>query len=184
MEGLAGKSDYFFVLRFAFLLDCSHDMMITWRCLYKVMIATLERLEILNKAESLGKMIVQSAAAEYYRSCWQRLKNDRVAQQLIKQFIAIKERYEEVQRFGKYHPDYQTVMKEIREIKRKLDFHDSIAAFKKAENELQELLDEVSVLIGRAVSEQVKVPTGNPYFTALSGCSGGCGTGGSCGCRS
>jgi cell fate (sporulation/competence/biofilm development) regulator YlbF (YheA/YmcA/DUF963 family) len=148
-----------------------------------VMIATLERLEILNKAELLGKMIVKSELAEQYRFCLQRLKNDRVAQEIIARFTKAKERYEEVQRFGKYHPDYQTIMKEIREVKRELDLHESIAAFKKAENELQSLLDEISVLLGNAVSEQIKVPTGNPYFTSLSSCSGGCGAGGSCGCR-
>jgi cell fate (sporulation/competence/biofilm development) regulator YlbF (YheA/YmcA/DUF963 family) len=147
------------------------------------MIATLERLEILNKAELLGKMIVKSELAEQYRFCLQRLKNDRVAQEIIARFTKAKERYEEVQRFGKYHPDYQTIMKEIREVKRELDLHESIAAFKKAENELQSLLDEISVLLGNAVSEQIKVPTGNPYFTSLSSCSGGCGAGGSCGCR-
>ncbi|WP_027408250.1 YlbF family regulator [Anoxybacteroides tepidamans] len=148
-----------------------------------MIIATLERLEILNKAESLGKMIADSEVAERYRDCFQRLKHDRTAQELISYFTKMKERYEEVQRFGRYHPDYYTVTKEIREVKRRLDLHESVAAFKKAENELQELLDEISVLVGKAVSVQVKVPTGNPYFTSISSCSGGCGAGGSCGCR-
>ncbi|WP_328284576.1 YlbF family regulator [Anoxybacillus sp. J5B_2022] len=148
-----------------------------------MIVATLERLEILNKAELLGKMIGESEVAEHYRHCWKKLKRDDTAQKLIAQFTKAKERYEEVQRFGKYHPDYHTIMKETREIKRQLDFHETIAAFKKAEKEMQRLLDEISVLIGKAVSEQVKVPTGNPYFASLSGCSGGCGTGGSCGCR-
>jgi cell fate (sporulation/competence/biofilm development) regulator YlbF (YheA/YmcA/DUF963 family) len=147
-----------------------------------VIVATLERLEILDKAESLAKMIVQSEVAEEYRRCFQRLKQDRAAQDIIARFTKAKERYEEVQRFGKYHPDYHAVMKEVREIKRELDFHETIAAFKKAENAMQQLLDEISVLIGKAVSDQIKVPTGNPYFLSVS-CSGGCGAGGSCGCR-
>jgi len=149
---------------------------------HAVIVATLERLEVLNKAEWLGRMIVESEVAEHYRHCFKRLKEDERAQKLIAQFIKAKERYEEVQRFGKYHPDYHTVVKETRELKRQLDFHETVAAFKKAEKEMQQLLDEISVLIGKAVSEQVKVPTGNPYFSSLS-CSGGCGTGGSCGCR-
>ncbi|ANB61387.1 YlbF family regulator [Anoxybacteroides amylolyticum] len=147
-----------------------------------MIVATLERLEVLNKAEWLGRMIVKSEVAEHYRHCLQRLKEDESAQKLIAQFIKAKECYEEVQRFGKYHPDYHTVVKETRELKRQLDFHETIAAFKKAEKEMQQLLDEISVLIGKAVSEQIKVPTGNPYFSSLS-CSSGCGTGGSCGCR-
>jgi cell fate (sporulation/competence/biofilm development) regulator YlbF (YheA/YmcA/DUF963 family) len=148
-----------------------------------VVIATLERLEIINEAESLARMIIQSELAEEYRNCYYRLKEDKVAQQIISRFTKTKEKYEEVQRFGKYHPDYDRIRKEIREVKRELDLNETIADFKKAENALQSLLDEISVLIGRAVSEQIKVPTGNPYFDSLSSCSGGCGTGGSCGCR-
>lgn len=40
-----------------------------------------------------------------------------------------------------------------------------MADFKRAENELQSILDEVSVEIGTAVSEHVKVPTGNHILT-------------------
>ena len=98
-------------------------------------------------------------------------------QTLIQQFTAMKERYEEVQRFGKYHPDYTTVSMKMRELKRSVDLHDKVAAFKRAETALQKLLDEVSVAIGSEVSSSIKVPTGNPFFDA-GGCGGGCGTGG------
>jgi cell fate (sporulation/competence/biofilm development) regulator YlbF (YheA/YmcA/DUF963 family) len=154
-----------------------------WRCYTLVMIATLERLELIHQAEELARMILQSELAEEYRRCYYRLKQDKEAQEMIQRFIRLKEKYEEVQRFGKYHPDYHEVMKEVREVKRKLDLHENVASFKKAENALQSLLDEISVLIGKAVSEQIKVPTGNPYFDSIAGCSGGCGTGGRCGCR-
>ncbi|NNV05238.1 YlbF family regulator [Geobacillus sp. C56-T2] len=145
-------------------------------------IATLERIEILDKAEGLAKMIVESELAEEYRRAFWRLKQDRRAQQLISRFVQLKEQYEDVQRFGKYHPDYRTIMKAVREAKRELDLHETVAAFKQAEKALQQLLDEISVLIGKAVSEHVKVPTGNPYFLSA-GCSGGCRSGGGCGCR-
>ncbi len=39
--------------------------------------------------------------------------------------------------------------------------------FEVVENELQSILDEVSVLIGRSVSENIKVPTGNPFFDTV-----------------
>jgi cell fate (sporulation/competence/biofilm development) regulator YlbF (YheA/YmcA/DUF963 family) len=147
-----------------------------------LIVATLERLTILDAAEDLAKMIVQSELADEYRRCLDKLKNDSSAQEIISRFVQLRERYEEVQRFGKYHPDYKTVTRTIRDVKRELDLHETVAAFKKAENALQELLDEISVIIGKAVSEHVKVPTGNPYFDSLSSC-GGCGSGGRCGCR-
>ena len=73
-------------------------------------------------------------------------------------------------------------MMEIRQLKRDMDLDDNVANFRRAENDLQGLLDEVSVLIGRSVSDNVKVPTGNPFFDSGSACGGGCGSGGSCGC--
>ena len=108
------------------------------------------------------------------------MRLDQAAQEKIQTFNSMKDSYEEVQRFGRYHPDYRTVTKAIREAKREMDLHPSIIEYKQAENHLQQLLDEVSVLIGHSVSPHIKVPTGNPFFE--SSCGGGCGSGGSCGC--
>jgi cell fate (sporulation/competence/biofilm development) regulator YlbF (YheA/YmcA/DUF963 family) len=127
-------------------------------------------------------MVLQSDVAENYRQCLYRLNKDSHAQALIAEFVKIKEQYEDVQRFGKYHPDYKTITRQVRDVKRQVDLHATIAAFKKAESELQKLLDEISVILGQAVSEHVKVPTGNPFFDTGSSCGGGCGSGGSCGC--
>lgn len=146
------------------------------------MLATLERLEILELAEQLSNMILQSDVVQYYNNCLYNVRNNRETQEKIRAFMKEKELYEEVQRFGRYHPDYQRVMKSIRVLKREMDMDEHVAEFKKAENDLQGLLDEVSVVIGRSVSERIKVPTGNPFFDSSSSCGGGCGTGGSCGC--
>jgi cell fate (sporulation/competence/biofilm development) regulator YlbF (YheA/YmcA/DUF963 family) len=146
------------------------------------MLATTERIMLLDEADELARMILQSDIVEQYQISIYKLKANREAQRKIRSFVKIKEQYEEVQRFGKYHPDYTRVMKQIRDIKREMDLDDCVAAFKRAESDLQTLLDEVSVIVGKSVSAHVKVPTGNPFFDSGSGCSGGCGTGGSCGC--
>lgn len=146
------------------------------------MLATLERMEILDQAELLSEMVLQSEVFNYYSSCLYNVRSNKDTQLKIRAFIREKELYEEVQRFGRYHPDYQKVMKNIRELKREMDMDDHVAEFKKAENDLQALLDEISVIIGKSVSEQIKVPTGNPFFDNGSSCGGGCGSGGSCGC--
>jgi cell fate (sporulation/competence/biofilm development) regulator YlbF (YheA/YmcA/DUF963 family) len=144
------------------------------------LLATIERLEIQESAEILAAQILQSDVAEEYRRCLYKLQSDKDTQHKVREFNKMKELYEEVQRFGRYHPDYKRVMKEIRELKRDMDMDENVAGFRRAEKDLQELLDQVSVLIGRSVSENVKVPTGNPFFD--SACGGGCGSGGSCGC--
>ncbi|PJH94537.1 regulatory iron-sulfur-containing complex subunit RicF [Bacillus sp. SN1] len=147
------------------------------------MYATMESVRLQSEAQQLAEMILHSETAENYRNCYKRLQEDEEAGRIIRSFIKIKEQYEDVQRFGKYHPDYREISRKMREIKRELDLNDKVADFKRAENELQSILDEVSVEIGTAVSEHVKVPTGNPYFDGLSSCGGGCGSGGSCGCK-
>ncbi len=84
-----------------------------------MMIATFEHVQMVEKAEELAKMIWQSELAEDYHRCLYNLQHDEEAQKLIRAFDSIKERYEEVQRFGKYHPDYRKITLETRELKRK-----------------------------------------------------------------
>ncbi|MCM3539391.1 YlbF family regulator [Priestia endophytica] len=146
------------------------------------MFATMETIHLLEQADELSAMIIHSEIGDDYRTKLKELEEDKEAQALISEFVKMKERYEEVQRFGKYHPDFKLVTKEIRRLKREVDLHGTIWAFKQAEKELQNILDEISVEIGSAVSAQIKVPTGNPFFDTMSSCGGGCGAGGSCGC--
>lgn len=147
------------------------------------MLATSERITLLENADELAEMVLQSDIAEHYRFCLYKLQTNQETQNKIRLFVNLKDRYEEAQRFGKYHPDYKKVMMEIRVAKREMDLDDRVAEYKRAENDLQFLLDDISALIGRSVSEHVKVPTGNPFFDSAGGCStGGCSTGGSCGC--
>lgn len=148
-----------------------------------MIIATLESVQVLDETDQLSRMIIQSELAQTYRQSLDALQRDKEAQALIEKFVSIKEKHEEVKRFGKYHPEYKIVTQKMREIKREVDLHDTIVAFKKAENHMQKLLDEVSTIIGKEISPSIKVPTGNPFFDSTSGCSGGCSSGGGCGCQ-
>jgi len=147
------------------------------------MMMTSEWANIMDEGDSLTQMILSSEQIKQYSEAYFAVYSDDLLKKQIASFTRLKEQYEDVQRFGKYHPDYQQVMKSIRLQKRALDMNERIATLKLAENELQDLLDEVSLLIGKTVSESVKVPVSNPFFAAASSCStGSCGTGGSCGC--
>lgn len=146
------------------------------------MLATIESIKLIEQAENIGNQIIASEIAENYRRLYHKLQTDIETRKKIAAFLEMKDLYEDVQRFGRYHPDYKEIMVKTRERKRAMDLDENVANFRRAENELQSLLDEVSVLIGKSVSENVKVPTGNPFFDSGSSCSGGCGSGGSCGC--
>ncbi|WP_391120752.1 YlbF family regulator [Psychrobacillus sp. L3] len=147
------------------------------------MIMTNEWATLMDHSDKLCKMILSSEQFYRYLDAHSAVYTNSNIVSEINHFAKLKDQYEEVQRFGKYHPDYSTVMKDIRVTKRKLDMVDEIATLKVAENELQDLLDEVSLLIGKSVSEGVKVPVSNPFFASSgSSCGSGCGTGGSCSC--
>lgn len=147
------------------------------------MIMTNEWVEIMDQSDILCTTILSSEQFYQYLDAHRAVYTDTSLVGEVNSFTRLKEQYEEVQRFGKYHPDYSKVMKDIRVTKRKLDMVDAVANLKVAENELQDLLDEVSLLIGKSVSEGVKVPVSNPFFASSgSSCGSGCGTGGSCSC--
>ena len=95
------------------------------------MLTTMRTVELLDESDQVANMVLQSDVAENYRQCLYRLNKDSHAQALIAQFVKIKEQYEDVQRFGKYHPDYKTITRQVRDVKRQVDLHATIAAFKK-----------------------------------------------------
>lgn len=145
------------------------------------MIATMEYVDILDRSEQLGKMVLDSDVMIAYNNSQKELKEDREAQRLIKTFKDIKDNYDDVQRFGRYHPDYSQIMKQVRASKREMDMNDKVASFKIAERNLQKLLDEISEYVALSTSEDIKAPKDGAALSD-SGC--GCGSGGSCGCAS
>lgn len=146
------------------------------------MMMTSEWAFILDEVDQLSDMIRQSDVYTALREAQQVVYNDAALVAQIQAFNDMKVQYEDVQRFGKYHPDYKTIMKDIRQMKRALDLDERVSQLRLAENNYQDLLDEVSILIGKNVSQSVKVPVSNPFFAQDSGCGSGCGSGGSCSC--
>lgn len=143
----------------------------------------MEYVDLLDRTEVLTKKILQSEVMFEYHHAYKVLSEDKEAQQLIHAFVHTKRDYEDVQRFGRYHPDYNEIMRNVRSIKRKMDMNDKVAKFKIAERQLQSFLDEISTLVAHSVSEHIMVPIDGAALTD-GGCStGGCGSGGQCGCQ-
>lgn len=140
-----------------------------------------EWLSIIEHAEELTEILASSEVVEEYHKAREAVYSNEVLVKSIKEFTELKERYEEVQRFGRYHPDYNIVMKNIRLQKRALDMDEQVAALRLAENDVQYLFDEIGSIVANSVSESVKVPAGSAFF-ADSSCGSGCGSGGSCSC--
>ncbi|MCP3031079.1 YlbF family regulator [Halobacillus sp. A1] len=144
------------------------------------MLATMEIVDLIDRSETIGQMIMDSEVMAQYHQAKLDMETDEEAQTLIRNFKNIKDQYEDVQRFGRYHPDYNDIMKRVRSVKREMDMHEKVVQYKRAEREVQKLLDEISQSVAFSVSEQIKVPRNGMVFD--SGC--GCGSGGGCGCAS
>lgn len=147
------------------------------------MLITLEYVEILDKTDELLQMIIHSDVMKQYQDAKNRLDHNADAQNLINRFSNIKEDFEEVRRFGTYHPDYNNIMKNVRSVKRNMDMNPFVANFKRTERELQRFLDEISEYIARSVSDNIMVPKDGLALTDGGCASGSCSTGGSCGCQ-
>lgn len=147
------------------------------------MIGTLELVNVLDRSEKLGKMILQSDVMKEYKDSRTALENDEQAQRLIKAFTDIKIHYDDVQRFGRYHPDYNEIMKNVRSTKREMDMNEKVANFKVAERNLQRFLDSISEIVAKSVSDNIKVPKDGAALTDTGCSSGGCGSGGACSCQ-
>lgn len=140
---------------------------------------TEETLAVLDEIEALSDKILESRLYQEYRQAEQALANNDEAHLLYQAFLKSKDKYDEIMRFGKYHPDYQNVMLDTRKRKRAYEMLPVVMDHKQKEVALQELIDQVIVKIAYAVSENVKIEAGNPFFQKDAG---GCATGGSCSC--
>lgn len=144
---------------------------------------TSDWVQVLDEVDELNHLVMNSEIVTTYNQAYHAVYSNQAVAKVVQEFSKLKELYEEVQRFGRYHPDYSTINKTIRLKKREMDLLPEVAELKAAENDVQDLLDELSLLIAHAVSTDIKVPVSNPFFQSATGsCGTGCGTGSGCAC--
>lgn len=141
---------------------------------------TSETIEILDQIDIINEKIKNSEPYINFVKQTAILEQDKNAQKLIDIFRQLKVDFEEVSRFGKYHPDFSEKRRNLNNAKKSLDMNESVIEFRRAEYQLQAMLDEVLYEAGICISQHVNIVSSNPFFSVGSG--GGCSTGGSCGC--
>lgn len=77
---------------------------------------------------------------------------------LIATFNKVKIKYDDVIKYGKYHPDLKKVQQELSKTKEILYSNDIISEYKKVEKEIQKNLDLISSEIAKSVSNKIKHP--------------------------
>lgn len=139
--------------------------------------AALDMSQVLSQAYEVGDMINSSAEMAEYLYWKNAVERDPDVQKAVAAFAKTKERFEDCQRFGHYHPDYHAALDAVNAAQERLDAFDSVRRFKEAEEKLDDLLFRVSETIAFSVSETIKVPSNNPLPTKGCGgsCNGGCG---------
>src|SRR5690625_771280 len=91
-----------------------------------LMITTLEHIDILDQSDIVSNLIKNSNELNIYKEREHILQINQEAQNLIKDFNKIKKRYDEAQRFGTYHPDYNKIMKQVRSTKKKINMNEHV----------------------------------------------------------
>lgn len=84
--------------------------------------------------------------------------------ELKKAFQAEKNRFEKIAEYGEYAPDYRQQQRKVRTSKRALDLNEKVAAYRLAETDFQQMLDEVGECLAKTISPQIKVNAGNPFL--------------------
>ncbi|CCQ92385.1 conserved hypothetical protein [[Clostridium] ultunense Esp] len=138
----------------------------------------MELTAILEKTDELIERILDSEFIAEYKETRSRLNQNMQAQEKIRKFIELKEKFEEVARFGKYHPDYKRIRLEALIAQRELELDPEISAFKEAERKLEHLFYEISRLLAEQVSPTILVPGDSPFATRSHCAGGGCSSSG------
>lgn len=145
------------------------------------MFSTYKMMEVLDCLDDINEMVKSSDEFNNYIFYKNKLEEDYETKALINQFNKLKLDFEEVERFGRYHPDYKEKRKNIRLFKKKVDLNENVIEYRRAEYVLQNLLDEILYVIGKSISNHANVVSSNPFF---SNGESNCMTGGGCSCAS
>ena len=86
------------------------------------------------------------------------MDTDESVKEIIKAFSKAKEKYSEVSKYGKYHPDLQDVRIELVKTKEAVFSNNIISEYKQLEKDIQKILDNISREIAVSVSPKIKHP--------------------------
>ncbi len=138
---------------------------------------------IINEAffqlEDQNQVLIQAIlASQSYKNYLQaraQMNNCPEVMQLKKDFQTAKDNFEKIAAYGSYAPDFRATQRKVRVSKRALDLNEKVAAFRLAETDFQQLLDEIGQALAETISSEIKVDAGNPFFeTGNHSCEGNC----------
>ena len=127
-----------------------------------------------DQIDKLVDTLIESKTFHEYQQAKRQMHENPVVQECANEFIQAKMSFEQIERFGKFAPDYKEKQRALRKAKRALDIQEEVALFRLSENDVQAILDETCLTIAHQISKEIKVDAGSPFFTTSSGCGGTC----------
>ncbi|MGX7023632.1 YlbF family regulator [Vagococcus hydrophili] len=139
------------------------------------MIYNEDFFEIENLVNELSVELLNSQHVLEYVSIYKEMDQSTEVDVVLTEFLKAKESFEKIEPYGKYAPDFKEKRRELRQKKRLLDTNDLVSSFKYQETSLQNMLDYVTHDLAKAISDDIKIDAGNPFFEfAKRGCGGSC----------
>ncbi len=135
-------------------------------------------VQLIDLTYELAEAINNSAKMKEYQKIKAECEQDQEVNKLKAEFLRKKELYEEIERFGKYHPDYFTIEKEAREALIIIESHPKIRELRRAEKSLNDMLYSIAQKIAHSVSKTILVPREDQLFPQEASCGSksGCST--------
>jgi len=112
----------------------------------------------------LVEAICSGEAMSSYKEAKRHLAKNEEAGAKIRAFNEAKEAFERVEAYPEFAPDYPELKQRVYQAKRLMDLDESVYRFRAAERELQVLLDKVSERLAHAISANILVSAGDPFF--------------------
>ncbi|TCS78238.1 YlbF family regulator [Tepidibacillus fermentans] len=141
--------------------------------------------EIILETYQLIDMILQSEEMKDYLQYREAINRDVQVNELKEKLAKAKIEFEEYNRYGQYHPNYQEAKEKVEKILEEVNQNELVQKYKQAEHELDELLSLVGETLAHAISPTIMVSKNEPLIQdkgiscTTGGCSG-CSLGGSC----
>ena len=110
--------------------------------------------ELCDKSVSFANEVMESAEFKELLEIKEAIS--KTIPELVENFKKAKEKYEEVQKYGTYHPDYRNVKLELVKAKEALYTNSLVIRYKELEKKIQEKLNVAANEIAKAISINVK----------------------------
>lgn len=115
------------------------------------MVNRMDTMKLYDLATDLAQAITESETYQSFQTCQAQLMSDSTFLNLQDLFMKAQSQFEEVSRFGQYHPDYNRVKKDYQEAKINLMAYEPFRLYKTLEKELDQLVFSIENAIQTAL---------------------------------